>query len=389
MVVVLGLALSMEVASATASTFSGAPASFAPTLAASDEALGGQDGGEVLAFQAATDALNAWTWSPARDASVLAELLDDVALAASLSAPASAWSQAAPYSALSEASLRVAGRARLPFANTMRELAHFAPSESDRVRAVRLEVRFLEAVCVGSSSPKGVLSTAFGSPEQEQAAAWARARIQEILDGGEHLEDGAAMPASRYQERLEGRLNHLAVGSRSPRFLARDTAGNEIRSTLMPGKVAVIRFWEQASPVSMAAHEEDALLERKFWDAPVALFGATHSGDRETHMGLLAERSFAGTQLFDGPISVALADELALAGDHLVHGAGLSSAIGITEAWFKPAPGSLVVVDEAGIIRGRDLHGDELESLVSVLVAERRARLRASGEGDVTGSSSR
>ena len=130
----------------------------------------------------------------------------------------------------------------------------------------------------------------------------------------------------------------------------------------------------------MAAHEEDALVLRKFWDAPVALFGATSSGERKAHLQLLGERSFGGTQLFDGPISTALADELALAGHGLLHGSGLSSAIGITDAWFRPAPGSLVVVDERGVIRGRDLHGDDLESLISLLVSERRASIRAMGD---------
>ncbi len=359
-----------------------------PTLAAApDGDQGGQGGGEVLALQAACEALDAWTWSHPREQGFLGTLLDELVIAASQSAPAMAWSEAAPLTVLNEASLRVQGRDRAQFALTARGLSQFAPNEASRVRAVRLELRFWESVSVSYGPAAGTQTLA--ATDDQQAAADARARIATILDDGDYLGDGPEGATGRFRERLQGRLDRLSVGSQIPRFLARDTAGNEVASTRLPGKVTIIRFWDKSSPVSMVAHEQDALLARRFWDSPVALFGSTASGDRDSHIEVLAERAFGGTQLFDGPISVALADELAMAGDSLVHGAGVSSAIGITEAWFKPAPGSLLVVDEGGIIRGRDLHGDELNSLVSTLVAERRARLRASGERDLTGGSSR
>lgn len=344
-----------------------------------------QMGGEILALQLASESLHAWTWSESRETSALQSLLDDLVAAASLPAPVDAWGESAPIIVLSEASLRVRGVDRAPFALAAHELSYLAPTESGRVRAVRTELRLWEAVAVSHGAVQVGDSTSIA----DRAAAHARARITAIFDSGDHLVAGSESAVGGFREHLQGRLVHLAVGSRIPRFLARDTAGNEVTSTRLPGKVTVIRFWDESSPVSIAAHENDAIFARKFWDSPVALFGASASGDRKGHMATLAERAFGGTQIFDGPISVALADELAQAGDALVHGAGAMAAIGIAEAWHKPAPGSLFVVDEQGVIRGRDLQGDELHGLVSTLVAERRERLRALGEGGLTKDPSR
>lgn len=351
---------------------------------------------ELPAMLQAAGELRDWAWSATDSIGELPSYVDALLAAAANEASLGMWERAHGVGSILEASLRVSGRDRFDLATAARELGRLAPNDALRVRAVRAELRLLESVITSSASSapaelpgRGGVSAGAGRSD-ESSRLEARARLEEIIGRREHLEAGSTAPASGpFAERLELRIRTLAVGQRMPRFLARDTAGNEVRSSLLPGQVTIFRLWESHSPGSMLAHEEDARLARTFWDAPVALFGATHSSNRAHHLAELEARSFAGTQLFAGPISTALEDELARAGHELVHGAGWSAPVSLFEAWGRPAAGSLFVVDESGVIRGRDLLGDELKSLVSQLVAERHQRLRGLSEGRFTARSSR
>ncbi|MEM6674670.1 MAG: hypothetical protein AAF726_17620 [Planctomycetota bacterium] len=180
----------------------------------------------------------------------------------------------------------------------------------------------------------------------------------------------AAIDASR------ARVARLQRGAAGPRFLARDSAGNELRSAEFAGRVVVLRFWDASSEASLAAHAADAELVRSFWDAPFELVGVASSTDRQAYLAVLEEFGFGGTQLFDGPISTHLADELAKDAHRFVAVSASATPIGATPAWLDPAPGSVVVLDAQGIIRGRDLSRDRLRSLVRSLLDEENERRR-------------
>ncbi|QDV07523.1 hypothetical protein Poly30_30490 [Planctomycetes bacterium Poly30] len=358
------------------------PAKATPALAWQPDGEGAVDAPVPALAQAASE-LTRWAWGSASDVGELGDRVDALLTTAAAEPDLAVWEEARPAFALAEASLRLAGRERSGLAMAMRELGWSAPAEPLRVNAVRAELRMLEAVVNGT--PPMMDAVADGSSPR----CLAQARIQEIFAGAEHVALDAQNPLSRLRERTAARLAALGVGQPFPRFLARDAAGNEVRPSRLTGRVTVLRFWEEGSPASMLAHEDDSRLVRRFWDAPFALLGATHSQDRTGYLSLIESRAFAGSQLFDGPISTVLFDELAKAGDALTHGAGLSSPVGIFEAWSRPAAGSLFVIDESGVIRGRDLPFEELEGLVSSLIAERRARLRIQGEGRLISGSTR
>ncbi|MDB2575830.1 hypothetical protein N9Z54_01375 [Planctomycetota bacterium] len=181
------------------------------------------------------------------------------------------------------------------------------------------------------------------------------------------------------------RLERLRVGAPIPRFVARDPAGNELRSAQLEGEVLVIRFWDSTSPASLAAHRADETWVREFWDAPFDLIGVTRSGDREAYLRLLEAAQFSGVQLFDGPISEALSDALEGHdwGTPGAFGASASPDAGrcLSNRWGTPPPGSLFVVDARGRIRGRDLSTDATRSLVRQLIDEEQVRRRESLHG--------
>lgn len=172
------------------------------------------------------------------------------------------------------------------------------------------------------------------------------------------------------------RIETLSAGSPMPSFTARDIAGNELRSSELFGKVTVLRFWDPASPASVAAHEADAEFVRSFWDVPFELVGVAKSIDRSEYLSFVAERAFAGLQLFDGPISTELADALAKDAGRVVSAESEGAPMGASAAWLRPVPGAVFVIDASGTLRGRDLSHDALESLVRQLVTEENARRR-------------
>lgn len=192
--------------------------------------------------------------------------------------------------------------------------------------------------------------------------------------------DAATGEVPQFMRRSRLRLARLRVGAAMPRFVARDTAGNELRSAQLEGEVLVLRFWDPSSPASLVAHRADSGLVRDFWDAPFDLLGVTRSEDREAYLRLIESARFGGVQLFDGPISSALADALD-EGSWSGFGAfGGTSDPGpkqrLLNRWGSPPPGSLFVVDARGRIRGRDLPPGETQTLVRTLIAEERTRQR-------------
>ena len=176
------------------------------------------------------------------------------------------------------------------------------------------------------------------------------------------------------------RLERLRLGAPMPRFVARDSAGNELRSAQLEGEVLVLRFWDHSSAASLAAHRADGTWVREFWDAPFDLLGVSRSKDRGSYLRQLEAAAFSGVQLFDGPISDALAEALdghewgapGAFGATGEHGAGLS----LSNRWVTPPPGSLFVVDARGRIRGRALPPAATRSLVRQLIVEERVRRR-------------
>ncbi|MEM9380768.1 MAG: hypothetical protein AAGB93_12520 [Planctomycetota bacterium] len=267
----------------------------------------------------------------------------------------------------------------------------------------------LQDLAVGSSNDERIaLAERFpalfdavddGAVERALMRAYARVLEPLVAPAGARRETltGAARAATEAFERLESRLAHpvtgelpafrrparfridrLRNGAPIPRFLARDSAGNELRSAQLEGRITVLRFWDEDSRASVAAHRADAELSRQFWDAPFELVGVAASDDRPAYLDFVREQSFAGMQLFDGPISTQLADALAKDAGRFVTAGGANAPIGATQAWATPTPGSVFVVDARGVVRGRDLPHAELRTLVRSLIDEENLRRRES-----------
>jgi hypothetical protein len=237
----------------------------------------------------------------------------------------------------------------------------------DRRHLLSAQVGLLEPLVASAATAGG------GSPVARRAAA-----LYERVAAA--LTDASTGEVPQFMRRSRLRLERLRLGAAMPRFVARDTAGNELRSAQLEGEVLVFRFWDPSSPASLVAHRADSGLVRDFWDAPFNLLGVTRSEDRGAYLGMIETVRFGGVQLFDGPISGALADALEGGAWGGLDALGGASSPGpkqrLSNRWGRPAPGSLFVVDGRGRIRGRDLAPEATRALVKKLIAEEQVRRR-------------
>ncbi|MDG1983493.1 MAG: hypothetical protein P8M11_02915 [Planctomycetota bacterium] len=256
---------------------------------------------------------------------------------------------------------------RLALVHGCEQLLASGWTASDRGCLQGAQILILEALIAG-----GRLVGAASEPSRRAA------RLYEDL--AESVTDPSSGAAPLYLRRSRLRLDRLRLGAPMPRFVANGTVGNELRSAQLEGEVLLIRFWDVSSPASLVAHREDARCVREFWDSPFSLIGVTKSEDREGYLRQVDAARFGGVQLFDGPISSALAAALEKQEGENVGDPGAFTGQGSSRSlcnrWGSPPPGSLFIVDARGCIRGRDLGHAATRLLVKELVAEEQARRR-------------
>lgn len=265
---------------------------------------------------------------------------------------------------LQDLAIGTTGAQRFDLVRACEGMLSLTRSNGDRRHLLSAQVALLEPLVANAGG---------GAPVPRRAAA-----LYERVAAA--LTDASTGEVPRFMRRSRLRLERLGLGAAMPRFVARDTGGNELRSAQLEGEVLVLRFWDPSSPASLVAHRADSGLVREFWDAPFHLIGVTRNEDRDTYLRLIETARFSGVQLFDGPISGALADALEGSSWGGLGAFGGTSGPGpkqrLSNRWGRPAPGSLFVVDARGRIRGRDLPPEATRALVKKLIDEEQFRRR-------------
>lgn len=298
------------------------------------------------------------------------------------------WGEADLTHTLFEVTIDAKHEARVALARGAASLASLAPS-LELEKSLLCAAVIIAEPALGADSPAAEAGGHEATDLFGEVTHWID-RIETVVAAQAIAESEAIQTANTassngspsFAVRARRRLQQLSLGQLAPRFVARDTVGNEVRSTDFIGKVTLYRFWSDQSPASIAAHQRDTTLMRHYWDLPFELVGISHDLDREGHIDRLEEHEFAGIQVFDGPISNELVDALAKSGQGSL--ASVTSTGAAHQAWLQPVAGSLFIVDSRGVVRGRDLAGGELKTLIDDLIAEHRSRLR---EQRLTGGS--
>jgi thiol-disulfide isomerase/thioredoxin len=142
----------------------------------------------------------------------------------------------------------------------------------------------------------------------------------------------------------------LEVGNRAPEIVSQDVAGNTVRLSDLRGKVVVLDFWATwCGPCrAMIPHERDMVERLK--GKPFMLVSVSFDKRKQTLLDFLSKERMPWTHWWNGDVG------------------------GIVDDWEVDRFPTIYVLDANGVIRHKDLRGDELEKAVNRLLDEQAAK---------------
>jgi thiol-disulfide isomerase/thioredoxin len=155
------------------------------------------------------------------------------------------------------------------------------------------------------------------------------------------------------REEYQGSFHDLSVGQTAPEFVTQDVDGKPVKLGDLKGKVVVLDVWATwcVPCTAMIPHEREMVsrLEGK----PFRLVGLSIDDDVKTLKNFLAKEKLPWTHWWAGP------------------GGAESSFM---QDWDIRGIPAIFVLDGEGVIRYRNVRGDELEKAVNALLKEAEAK---------------
>jgi peroxiredoxin len=139
----------------------------------------------------------------------------------------------------------------------------------------------------------------------------------------------------------------LQIGSPAPEVITQDINGKQVRLSALKGKVVVLDFWATSSIASTVMIPQDRRIVARLKGKPFELVSISADDDLDAVKNFLANESMPWPQWFPG-------------GPHAP----------FFESWNIEHIPMLFILDAKGIIRYKQVRGDELDNAVDTLVKE-------------------
>jgi thiol-disulfide isomerase/thioredoxin len=152
----------------------------------------------------------------------------------------------------------------------------------------------------------------------------------------------------------------LSIGCRPPEISGRDAEGTEFKLSDYAGKVVVVDFWADWCPHCVVMYPLERKLVENYADQPFALLGV-NCDEPQRLRRVLESKNVTWRSWADGPTGP------------------------IARSWRVESYPTLYVLDHEGVIRYKDVRGEDLEKAVADLMAKapRPEQASAAPDGEV------
>jgi thiol-disulfide isomerase/thioredoxin len=189
------------------------------------------------------------------------------------------------------------------------------------------------------------------APDAEKLAEAAEQAFEKVVkdyaDCRRLMREGQRTLGEAEQELFE--LHYLRVGKAAPEMEGEAVAGGKIRLSDHRGKVVLVNFWASWCGPCMAMVPHEREMAAKFKDKPFVIVGVNGDDDRGKAKEVMAKEKMTWPSFWngdkgpDGPLS---------------------------RAWNVRGWPTIYVLDAKGVIRAKNLRGEELEKAVEELLKE-------------------
>ncbi len=171
-----------------------------------------------------------------------------------------------------------------------------------------------------------------------------KAKLDEMLAKGDRAKAEAATLKDSFRADYADFFPAIAIGQPAPEVVLHDVNGGEVRLSSMKGKVVVLDIWTTwCGPCKAMIPHEREMVER-LKDKPFALVSICCDEEKSALVEFLAKESMPWTQCWNGQNG------------------------GISSAWEVTYYPTVYVLDANGVIRHKDLRGEELEKAINELL---------------------